>query len=273
MKRFNHILLMAAALCVSCGPKVPHGVVLDTRCRITPVKYQGETSLCWAYAMLAAVETEMFLRGDSVNLPIAPTMRALAAEHRDSVKQRGMGQTLLNLASRHHIYEEVCRPDDYVALCGDPGKPFGQWVKLDSPDNWEGNHQFNLPPDTLLALVERAAASRRGICWEGDISERGFSYMKGIADVVPLMGRTTDDHCMAVVGLAHDSKGRRYFVMKNSWGTTNPHGGLMLMSFDYFKAKTLVVILPRDIVAEWYELFEKVAYSTLMSSTVKTRAA
>ena len=35
---------------------------------MTPVKNQGKSELCWAYAMLATIETEHLLRGDSVNL-------------------------------------------------------------------------------------------------------------------------------------------------------------------------------------------------------------
>jgi bleomycin hydrolase len=50
---------------------VPHfdnEVVLKT----TPVKDQGRSPLCWAYAMLATIETEHLMVGDSVNL--SPTI-------------------------------------------------------------------------------------------------------------------------------------------------------------------------------------------------------
>ena len=36
----------------------------------TPVKDQGHSSLCWAYAMLATIETEHIQMGDSVNLSV-----------------------------------------------------------------------------------------------------------------------------------------------------------------------------------------------------------
>ena len=52
---------------------------------------------------------------------------------------------------------------------------------------------------------------------------------------------------MAVVGIVRDDDGTRYFVMKNSWGNANPYGGLMLMSFDYFRWNTVAVNIPRDI--------------------------
>ena len=50
---------------------------------------------------------------------------------------------------------------------------------------------------------------------------------------------------MALVGIARDDRGRRYFICKNSWGTDNLYGGLMYMSFDYARMKTLAVVLPK----------------------------
>ena len=46
---------------------------------------------------------------------------------------------------------------------------------------------------------------------------------------------------MAIVGIAHDDKGEKYFIMKNSWGTDRPHQGLDYLSFEDFREKTLAV--------------------------------
>ena len=51
---------------------------------------------------------------------------------------------------------------------------------------------------------------------------------------------------MAIVGLACNASGKTYYIMKNSWGTDNPYGGLMYMSEDYLKMKTMAVFLPRE---------------------------
>src|SRR3712207_7203455 len=45
-------------------PALTPEVMLKT----TPVKNQGMSDLCWAYAMLATIETEHLMQGDSVNL-------------------------------------------------------------------------------------------------------------------------------------------------------------------------------------------------------------
>lgn len=41
---------------------------VELRLPTTPVKDQGSSSLCWVYGMLATLETEHIMRGDSVNL-------------------------------------------------------------------------------------------------------------------------------------------------------------------------------------------------------------
>ena len=92
--------------------------------------------------------------------------------------------------------------------------------------------------------------------WEGDITGPGFSFARGTAVQTgnkPCTQeqrqkefetrRTTDDHCMALIGLAHDRHGRRYFIAKNSWGTDNPYGGMMYLAEEYVRMKTLAVVM------------------------------
>ena len=238
-------------------PNCPEHLTVEVISPMSPVKQQGHTQLCWAYSMLAAIETEHFLKGDTLNLSIEPAVEALKSTPGVPTSQRAMGQTLLNLIQQRGIYREVCDPMGYVPLCSIGSKPYGQWVIPELPDNWEHNKFLNLHPDTLLAKTIQAVCDHRGVCWEGDINERGFSFRQGIAvTLLPsfllrckaTLRPSTDDHCMAIVGIVHDDDGTRYFVMKNSWGTSNPYGGLMLMSFDYFRWNTVAVYLPLDIL-------------------------
>ena len=46
----------------------------------TPVKDQGNSELCWAYGMLATIESEHIMKGDSVNLSIAYVARMMLEE-------------------------------------------------------------------------------------------------------------------------------------------------------------------------------------------------
>jgi len=243
---------------------------------MTPVKDQGDSEYCWAYAMLSTIETEHIVRGDSVHLSTAYVERVGRRRH-----LRGMGHTLLNLIARHGIVSydaypdssyhklprpkwvfmlgarytplefahSVCAPGEYVALTTSDDFPYYQEVVPDLPDNWEHNRFLNVPKDSLLAYVERAIRHRHAVCWEGDTDEYGFSFKKGIADS-HFSTTPTDNHCMAVVGLARHPNGRLFFKMKNSWGTDNPYHGLMYMSAEYLRDKTVAIYMTRQALAE-----------------------
>ena len=274
MKRLLWIFL-AWGLVAGCGRRQPERFTVEVMNRMTPVKHQGRSQLCWAYAMLAAIETEHLAWGDSVNLSPAYVELMMEREPRAPKSKRGMGMTLVNMIQKYGVVaydamrtvetpaprwvfmlgmeytpqefaRSVCAPGEYVGLTSVRGRPYGEEVVLDVPDNWEGNRFLNLPPDSLLRLTERAVAEGHGVCWEGDTSERGFSFQRGVARLSLVNGSTTDDHCMAIVGLARDPGGERYFIMKNSWGTQNPYGGLMYLSEGYFLRKTVAVYMTRE---------------------------
>jgi bleomycin hydrolase len=57
---------------------------------------------------------------------------------------------------------------------------------------------------------------------------------------------TTDDHGMHIVGLYTDQNGIRYFLVKNSWGTSNMPKGYLYVSENYFKYKTINIYLHKD---------------------------
>lgn len=152
----------------------------------------------------------------------------------------------------------VCAPFEYESLTSFTHHPFYESFVLETPDNHDRDAYQNVPIDQLVERVERAVRSGHGVCWEGDTSNAFFSFANGVArlpegtDVTQESRQraferfeTTDDHCMAIVGIAHDKSDRKYFVMKNSWGTKNRYGGLMYVSFDYVKLYTVAVFLPR----------------------------
>ena len=311
------------------------GFSTETINKITPVKNQGRSSDCWAYAMLAMIESEHIQRGDSVNLSVAYVLRMrLLDEFRRyyltrgqiGFTDRGMGQTLINTIEEYgampydsyqdnvnanskeisnklvyiadnnmgrggglksamsiaesvldntlgpsplHVFmlgaeytplefaHSVCREDEYTALTSYTHHPFNQSFVLEVPDNWEQNRFYNVPIDTLEIRVINALRNHHSVCWEGDVSEPGFSFDNGTAllnndsrTITQEMRQreferfiTTDDHCMEIIGIAHDNADKRYFICKNSWGTDNPYKGLMYMSVNYFRLKTIAVYM------------------------------
>ncbi|MCH2183065.1 MAG: C1 family peptidase, partial [Mariniblastus sp.] len=57
---------------------------------------------------------------------------------------------------------------------------------------------------------------------------------------------TTDDHLMHLVGIAHDADGKKYYLIKNSWGDVGKHNGYLYMSEPYLRLKTVAVLLHKD---------------------------
>lgn len=51
---------------------------------------------------------------------------------------------------------------------------------------------------------------------------------------------------MCIIGRAHDRQGRPYYIVKNSWGTDNPFGGMMYISRDYIRMKTIAIAINNE---------------------------
>ena len=229
------ILGVMVLLLVGCRPKAAqdnHRYTHEVLLPMTPVKDQGDHELCWAYAMLATIETEHLLRGDSVNLSAVYLGRM-----REKGRERAMCQTALNLLQRHGVVgydvlpddatddlrtpknvfmlgakytplefaHSVCAPDEYIGLTSVPDSPYYQKIVVPIPDNWEHNRLLNIPKDSLRKHVNRALRNRHPVCYE------------------------SADHAMAIVGMARDEDRHTYYILKNSWGTDQPHGGLVYM--------------------------------------------
>ncbi len=59
---------------------------------------------------------------------------------------------------------------------------------------------------------------------------------------------TTDDHGMHIVGIGFDGENNKYYYVKNSWGKKNNLQGYLFASEEYFKYKTISVMLHKDAV-------------------------
>lgn len=63
---------------------------------------------------------------------------------------------------------------------------------------------------------------------------------------------TTDDHGMLIYGIAKDQNDTPYYMVKNSWGTSNPYKGTWYASVPFVEYKTISIVvnkeaLPKDI--------------------------
>lgn len=325
------VLCLFPVLLAGCGRRHEKAYVpaekftVDLRLPVTPVKDQGTSPLCWVYAMLATIETEHIMQGDSVNLSPDYVARMYLSEQAERrrllpgrmvrneppVSLRGMSTMLIDLIQTYGLQHydayhrepdmdynvlcreigrggdadrlldenigtlprqvfwlgagytpmefahSVCTDDEYTALTSFTHHPYGQRFPLEVPDNRFHDTFLNVPLDTMMHRIVRSLREGHPVCWEGDASEPGFLSGQGFAVLqdegrkVTAMCRqkafeahqTTDDHCMEIIGLAHDQHGRRFFLCKNSWGTGNRYRGFMFLSEPYVQMETVAVVV------------------------------
>lgn len=203
-------------------------------------------------------------------------LAARAVNHRDLPRYRRQAEELLDremgIVPDTFTYKGVrytprsfadslrLSPDNYVLLTSFTHHPFYVPFVLEVPDNWEHAAYLNLPLDTLERVVRSALREGYTVAWDGDVSEDGCDPWLGVAvwprHPVTQADRqqgfeqytTTDDHMMHIVGTARDEDGRFYYLLKNSYGHYGRHAGMLYMSADYFRAKTISVMLHRDAI-------------------------
>lgn len=74
--------------------------------------------------------------------------------------------------------------DDYVELTSFNHHPYYKQFILEIPDNWHRDLYYNLPLDELMQVIDNALMNGYSVCWDGDVSEKGFAYKKGVA-IIP----------------------------------------------------------------------------------------
>lgn len=71
--------------------------------------------------------------------------------------------------------------DDYVELTSFTHKPYYEMFSPEVPDNWENELMYNIPLDEMITVMDNALKNGHTLCWDGDVSERGFSFKNGVA--------------------------------------------------------------------------------------------
>ncbi|MDT8308297.1 MAG: C1 family peptidase [Bacteroidales bacterium] len=171
--------------------------------------------------------------------------------------------------------------DDYIELTSFTHQPFYSNFVLEIPDNWSDGLYFNIPINEMMNAIDHALEHGYTIAWDGDVSNVGFSFFNGVAvvpenDLFDGMNKEevnerlayilpekmvtqdyrqemfdkqvmTDDHLMHLTGMAKDQYGTKYYLIKNSWGTSrNNYGGYLLMSEQYLRLNTIAVMLNKE---------------------------
>jgi bleomycin hydrolase len=170
---------------------------------------------------------------------------------------------------------------DYVPVTSFTHHPFYTQFALEVPDNWAWYNYYNVPMEDMMSIINNATMNGYTVGWGADVSEPYFSYKNGMAIVpekemadmtqgekdslwlVPSKDKlvtqllrqqsfddlsTQDDHGMQITGQAKDQTGKKYYIIKNSWGTKNDLGGYFYASENYIAYKTTSILVHKSAI-------------------------
>ncbi len=160
--------------------------------------------------------------------------------------------------------EVVQFADDYVELMSFADLPVNKKCLLDDKFNWAGDSLYNITIDDLQDLVDTALTHGWSVGWEGDVTDPGFNYYDGFATLSePLHsydeqrilnfkdGSTERDHMLHLAGMGMDEDHKKWYYLKNSWGTWfSKFDGYLFMDKNYFKLKTVILMVNKKALTQ-----------------------
>lgn len=87
--------------------------------------------------------------------------------------------------------------DDYIEITSFMHRDYYEPFIMEIPDNWMWSQTWNLPLDEFMETLHYALTNGYTVAWGADISEKGFSWRKGLA-VVP------DENIEEIGGTEHE---------------------------------------------------------------------
>lgn len=170
---------------------------------------------------------------------------------------------------------------DYIELASLTDRPYYEKSLYLLPDNWSFEHVYNIKMKDITKCIDNALEKGYTVAWAADVSEKYFSWKNGVAfvpekdwedmeedeqkdlfngtqpdrKITSAMRQqalenysTTDDHGMHIVGLAKDSTGKEYYIVKNSWGEKNDYKGYIYITKPYVLYKTTAILLHKNAI-------------------------
>ena len=150
--------------------------------------------------------------------------------------------------------------DNYISLTSFTHHPFYENFVIESMHKWRLLPSFNLPIDRLMTILDNAINSGYCVAWGGDVSgnfgANGLALLhNGQLPVTQNLRQQqwdnwqfTYDHVMLIYGIAKGPDGKKYYMVKNSWGKQYGYKGIWYMSEDFIKLNTTYIYLCKDAV-------------------------
>ena len=164
---------------------------------------------------------------------------------------------------------------NYIELTSYSHHPFYKKVMLEIPANWRYKKYLNIPIDSFMNTIDNALNNGFTLAWDGDIGggdkdgfkDNGYVRVKGEYEDAKLIsqeqrqsaykrGTTRDEHNMHLVGYTYDRKGKKFYILKNTWGKNRGIDGSYYLSENYFRLRTISVTVHKDAIPA--EIAEKI---------------
>ncbi|MCH5173609.1 MAG: aminopeptidase [Bacteroidales bacterium] len=177
-------------------------------------------------------------------------------------------------------------PADYVTLTSFTHHPFYTKFAIEVCDNWRWDEAYNVPIDEFMSVLDNAVNNGYTVAWGADVSHPGFTRdglaifldteakattgsdqehwvgkEEGKPAPVVVSEKTptqesrqiefdnktiTDDHGMQIFGIAKDQDGKKYYMVKNSWGETGKYKGIWYATEAFVKGQSLDYMIHKD---------------------------
>ncbi len=147
--------------------------------------------------------------------------------------------------------------NDYVELVSFADKPLYKQLILADKYNWANDSFYNITLADMHTVVDTALHTGWSVGWEGDVTEEGFHYYGGYASFADSAHQydeerlanyksevTERDHMLQITGIGKDENNKKWYYLKNSWGTFfSKYNGYLFMEENYFRLKTVILFV------------------------------
>ena len=154
--------------------------------------------------------------------------------------------------------------NDYVELVSFANQPLYKQFILADKYNWANDSFYNITLADMQMVVDTALYKGWSVGWEGDVTETGFSQFGGYASLADSSYQfdeqriadyktevTERDHMLHLAGVGKDENNKKWYYLKNSWGTYfGKYNGYLYMEENYFRLKTVILFVNKQALPQ-----------------------